>query len=197
MKRLIVLICACFALGSAHAVPMNFAGTVINGSGGGGSWSWLHGCATPQPCNFLLGFRPGQNIHGYIDLEEGELVARSNTYQLFGTNDKFYMHELDLEFDANGGNVTYGTMTYTYLGVSGTFDFDPMSMGYFNSLVFDSQNDEIFSAYLWGGDSSWSDGETGGLGIDFAFTAQIPEPSTLGLLGLGLLGLAVGRRRRV
>ncbi len=196
MKRLIALICACFALGTAHAVPVNFAGTVINGSGGGGSWSWLHGCATPQPCNFLLGFKPGQGIHGYIDLEEGELVARSNAYDLYGTNDDFYMHELDLQFDTDG-DVTYGTMTYTYLGESGTFDFNPMSMGYFNSLVFDMQDDELFSAYLWGGDGSWSADDTSGLGIDFAFTAQIPEPGTLALFGLGLLGLVAGRRKRV
>ncbi len=57
------------------------------------------------------------------------------------------------------------------------------------------QSDHLYSVHLYArGDASWGDS----LNLSFGFTdlKAIPEPATLSLLGLGLLGLA-GIRRKI
>ncbi|MBL4719652.1 MAG: PEP-CTERM sorting domain-containing protein [Alphaproteobacteria bacterium] len=92
-----------------------------------------------------------------------------------------------------------------------TFEFFTIeNMGPINGIGSAGGSPEVFNTYLWGDTGAFDGaciGDCGqilsafyaaeGLGIDIAFSgAQVPEPGALVLIGVGLLGLGLARRRR-
>ena len=189
MRRIISALALTWCLTmTAQAVPVNFQGTV---SGPTWNYSLVHTCATPSGCPGIFDwFTANQSISGIADFEAGTLMANGHSYTTFGGN--FYMHSLHVNFDPQTGRSIDGQMAFTYGGESGLFSFTDMNMGVWNSIAQPGDEGD-FGAYLWGGDANWGNQ---GLGVDFVFTATVPEPGTVALLGLGLLGFAFTTRKK-
>lgn len=70
-------------------------------------------------------------------------------------------------------------------------DIDPRYYFYDISTLWDGQEDLVFSNF-------WSNGQgaISHISIWGSSAVEVPEPGTLGLLGLGMLGLAYSRKRK-
>ena len=182
--------------GSASAEPFNF--WILNGSGNTGTYSLVHDNAGPSGGNHR-NFDDGQGFMGDLDANGLTTLGFGDQWLTLDTGMDFVLHELTLFLDgAYGLNEIAGIagyMVYTiYNGenveYAGTFEFTADTYtALFNQSGMDGGE---FSAGLWGGD------EQNDLGIDFVFegASKVPEPGTLVLMSLGLLGLGISRRRK-
>ena len=183
--------------GSASAEPFNF--WILNGSGNTGTYSLVHGIGdrSGEP---YKNFNDGQGFMGDLDANGMTTLGFGAQWLTLDTGMDFVLHELTLFLDGAYGLTEIagiaGYMVYTiYDGeneyAAGTFEFTAdIYTALFNQSSMDGGG--MFSAGLWGGD------EQNYLGIDFVFegTAKVPEPGTLVLMSLGLLGLGISRRRK-
>lgn len=191
-----VMVALTFISTKAYATPI--LGEV---AGNGSNYSVIHTGSNPggsgQSSDWLW-FDDNQALN--LDLNNGFVsLLGTQTYNLSSQNGATSLLEitgLDLNLNDVTDGFLAGTLDYVLDGsTSGTFVFENINMGVFNSASFDGTDLEIFA---WGGD------EQNGLGVDFAFTGTVgvlppnavPVPSTLILLGLGLAGLARRSRKQ-
>lgn len=185
-----ILIAAAAALGfsTANAAPVTFE--IIHGNGGG-VYSLIHDGAGPSGGNWRhvaenQSFTGQLNRYG-IRADREQAIALSN-------GETFTIHRFHLDLDGNFGipdtDERVGRLVYSLTSgdsvVEGVIVFS--GQGYTSIFNSAGRYESGWSAYLWGGDSRHN------LGIDLGIHA-VPEPTTLLLLGAGMIGLMVGRRR--
>ncbi len=181
--------------GTAVAVPVPYTAAIINGN-----WRQTVEYSVVReenrPWETIYQFDDDQSIDMILDVDAGGnllgISAMNQQFTLDGGAELFNLIDLDITVDAGNGRPE-GTMDYSIVSAAndplyaGTFVFyDIIWFGPFNSTDLSRGS---FSLYLWGDDHD------AGIGIDFA-VARVPEPGSLALLGLGILGLAGFTRRR-
>ncbi len=182
--------------GPASAEPFNF--WILNGSGSTGTYSLVHGIGerSGEP---YKNFNDGQGFMGDLYTDGMSTLGFGDQWLTLDTGMDFVLHELtmflDGAYELNEIDGVAGYMVYTIydgetVAYAGTFEFT--ADGYTALFNGSGMTDGSFYAALWGGD-----GENY-LGIDFVFdgTSKVPEPRTLLLMSLGLLGLGISRRRK-
>ncbi|MGM0569259.1 PEP-CTERM sorting domain-containing protein [Marinobacter sp.] len=131
----------------------------------------------------------------YIDVEGNEAVVTSG-----GTGDLAALTEFDTIVDYQGFVVGDAPEGALWAGEGFSFELSDMNVVEQNDVVLGLSGEGIMSAegfddtpYLW----SFSADAAGD--AEFAFsstTTDVPEPGTLSLIGLGLVGLGAARRLR-
>ena len=175
-------------------------------STGGYSASWLHtasGCPGTGPdtgdtlymCGYatpVTGLLTGTLDAGVFSIDGGYL-------NIFGHNFNVGLSSLGGDFTNAAGDLLW------FLNVDsfGTFSFESIAMGtggpnHFgpDHFVLWGQNDDAYDCASLPYDS---DAKKGCLpwGVDlYGERVSVPEPGTLALLGIGLLGIALATRRR-
>lgn len=142
----------------------------------------------------LTGSGGGSLLADVLSLNDG---AAAMGFDFFLDNDVLSSLIIDLAF--NTSNVTpFDQTDPSMLVVGNTPDLTPVGAG--NGLCADSNGDPIDCTHINGA----SPGELGARDFLFqvdanqSFTVEtaIPEPATLALMGIGLLGLGAAKRRR-
>lgn len=201
MKRTILRILAIGIIGlpvAAIADPIQVTYDVGTYSTGGYSASWVHGATgcsgSSGPDTELTLYMCGDPLYettGTIAgmLDGGVLTITGGILNIGGT-----------DYDVEGGELGGVTWTLT-IESFGTFLFEGFDWGDAKPNNFDGsefilwgQNEAAYRCIPGDADCSeiWGDR----WGIDLYGTVRVPEPGTLALFGIGLLGLGLARRRK-
>lgn len=147
----------------------------------------------------------------------GETITSATlTYQqmwdhLWGEDDSLYTHLLDSAYVAPGAGTYTGTVTVGTDNEGGgdNFSTQGLLLGVWHDPYGDSNHKVNLTYSIPAANFAWLSDGNFGFGIDpdchyyndgiyFTIeTSTIPEPATLSLLGLGLLGLAGIKRKKL
>jgi hypothetical protein len=220
MKKLLALLSVsflCIFLFSANAyaialifdqTPYTIAGGTLYYDGIGGSFSGDDiGFQTITPFNTPANSGVGLTIEGgLLDFETGDLSSSSSSELEFGSGGFFTLTGTvknggSTLFSGNilsgsfSGGATYNILTNTF-SAAGIDTKHPELVNFYGlqdypGFIF--ANTEIAASGVFNFDGSF-DGEV--LNADITNTA-VPEPATMLLLGFGMIGLAVGSRKKL
>ena len=135
-----------------------------------------------SPLDSITGRIEGDLIGGLLQITGGSIHTGSDSYRIF-----------DGRLGSFGGNYIWWFTMEHY----GEFWFESIAMGAGKPNFFDGH-----TMILWGQNMSAYNRYPGTMdhrrrGIDiYARKISVPEPGTLSLIGLGLLGAGLARRRR-
>lgn len=199
LKRTVLHFVAAGVLGlplMAAAVPIQVTYDIGPYAANGYSASWLHsatGCSGSNgPDTLATLYMCGGSLYGVTGtiaglLNGGVLAVNGGSLNIANNN-----------FDVLGGSLggSLWTLSIQYLGL---FQFESINLGAGLPNSFDGtelilwgQNQAAYNCapYTWCKDGKrW--------GIDLYGTVRVPEPGMLALFGIGLIGLALVRRRKV
>lgn len=226
VKQLALAAALCTA-GVAHAGVLNFEGAVspfvfanetvtdgkywmtsLGGSDGGLTGMFINGADQADICAGSELKCPQNNGSTYY-------AALADSYLVFGLNsgNNFHLNSFSASFIGTGGDLTRGLLLLQGFGqdglalggalqvalpsaVNGQYNFANFNLGGFF--------DEAYAAVRFVGYGCNAAGNCyrnlngSNFAIDNIVTsAEIPEPATFGLLGLGLLGMGALRRRKL
>ena len=181
---------------AAYADPIIFE-IESNYSAGGFQASYLHGstgCRSAGPDSgetlYMCG-NPLQSITGRIEgnLNGGQLQINGGSIQVGTASYDIYSGVIN---PFGTGDVSWFLMEHY-----GQFMFENISMGTGKPNYFDGNTMILWGQNMWAYNFDPGYFSDYRRGIDIvARKVTVPEPGTLSLLGLGLLGAALTRRRR-
>ncbi|MDX1553444.1 MAG: PEP-CTERM sorting domain-containing protein [Marinobacter sp.] len=176
------------ASAASHALILQPGNADYDGNDGAGSYG-------PSNCE------PGciNDLFGTSFVDNGALLYKADFDG--STEEGSFTGSYDMAWTLDDGEPSGGTLSWVvdtsyivcgecYVAVKDG-NIDPRYYFYDISTLWDGQEDLVFSNF-------WSDGQgaISHISIWGASAVEVPEPGTLGLLGLGLMGLAYSRKRK-
>lgn len=140
--------------------------------------------------NYKTGADTGGNFDLWLITPEVTLNNASVLSFFTRTSDANWLDQLEVRYSAGAGTATSGFSTLlSTIGADGTY---PTGwQGFTISLGESFQNSGRF-AFRYTGNAATADF----IGIDTVNLTTVPEPGSFALLGLGVAGLVVARRRQ-
>ncbi len=181
----------------AIADPITVTYEIESYSEGGFSASWLHessGCTNQGLIGTLFMCGSTESLTGTItgELEFGLLNNISGAFEIGGESYNVLGGQLGAFENHNLWSITVADL--------GVFIFETLNMGAGMPNFFDGGEFILWGQNLhaYNCDPRYTDcGEFNRWGIDlYGHQVSVPEPGTLALLGIGLLGMGLSRRRK-